>query len=155
MKTMTEEQALSRLAALCARGEHCRGELHEKLRRWGLDEDVRDRVVAELVAKRYVDDERFARAFVHDKLEYNGWGRRKLEQALRMKHVAQTVIDAALADCETDDYVEKLRPLLDQKRRSTKAANERELNMKLIRFALSRGFTYDQISECLNTPYDP
>lgn len=154
MREMTEAQALSRLAALCARSEHCQGEMREKMHRWGFDDDACDRVVEELVAKRYVDDERFARAFVHDKLEYNGWGRRKIEQALRMKRVEQSVIDQALADTVQDDYVEKLRPLLAQKRRSIKASNERELTMKLIRFAMSRGFTYDQISQCLDAPYD-
>lgn len=150
MKEMTEQQALSRLADLCSRGEHCAGELHEKMRRWGMaDEDARNRVVGYLTEHKYIDEERFARAFVHDKLEYNHWGRRKIEQALRMKRVADNIIAAALDELPTEDYEEKLRPLLAQKRRSIKAKDERELTMKLIRFAMGRGYTYEQIRNCL------
>lgn len=154
MKEMTEEQALSRLAALCSRGEHSSGEMDEKMRRWGLDEDARLRVVQYLVDHKYVDDERFARAFVHDKLEYNSWGRRKLEQALWQKHVAQDIIDRVLNETASEDFTEKLRPLLAAKRKSIKAKDNRELTAKLIRFAMGRGFSYEQIRECLEDVED-
>lgn len=148
-KDITEEQALSRLAALCSRGEHCQSEMNEKMRRWGLDEDIRERVVRYLVDHKYVDDERFARAFAHDKLEYNGWGRRKLEQALRMKRISADIIERVLDETNPENYENKLRPLLVQKRKSLKAKDEREMTMKLIRFAMGRGFSYDQIRRCL------
>lgn len=154
MKEMTEERALSRLAALCSRGEHSAGEMDEKMRRWGLGEDARERVVQYLVAHKYVDDERFARAFVHDKLEYNGWGRRKLEQALWQKRVAADVIDRVLSETAPEDFKEKLRPLLAAKRKSIKAKDSRELTAKLIRFAMGRGFSYEQTRECLDSADD-
>lgn len=149
MKEMTEQQALSRLAALCSRGEHCTGEMRDKMRRWSVADEAQERVVGYLVEHKYIDDERFARAFVHDKLEYNGWGRRKIEQALRAKRVASDIIDRVLDETEGDSYEEKLRPLLAQKRKSIKAKDARELTMKLIRFAMGRGYTYDQIRNCL------
>lgn len=154
MRPMNEQQALSRLAALCSRGEHSTGEAMEKLRQWGIDEDARDRVVQYLVAHKYIDDERFARAFVHDKLEYNGWGRRKLEQALWQKRVGQDIIDRVLDGVEQDDFTAKLRQLLEAKRRTTKADSPRELTAKLIRFALGRGYTYEQVRTCLDTDAD-
>lgn len=149
MKEMTEQQALSRLAALCSRGEHCTGEMRDKMRRWGVADEAQERIVNYLVEHKYIDDERFARAFVHDKLEYNGWGRRKIEQALRLKRVASDIIDRVLDETEGDSYEEKLRPLLAQKRKSIKAKDARELTMKLIRFAMGRGYTYEQIRNCL------
>lgn len=148
MKEMTEQQALSRLAALCSRGEHCTGEMRDKMRRWGVADEAQERIVNYLVEHKYIDDERFARAFVHDKLEYNGWGRRKIEQALRLKRVASDIIDRVLDETEGDSYEEKLRPLLAQKRKSIKAKDARELTMKLIRFAMGRGYTYEQIRNC-------
>lgn len=154
MKQMTEQQALSKLAELCSKGEHCCGEMHEKMRRWGIEEDVRERVVNYLVDHKYVDDERFARAFAHDKLEYNGWGIRKIEQALRQKRVSADIINRVLSGVGTEQYEEKLLPLLQQKRKSIKAKTERERNMKLIRFAMGRGYTYDQIRSCMNRELD-
>lgn len=146
---MTEQTALSRLAELCSRGEHCAGELNEKMRRWGLDEEAQGRIVAYLTAHHYIDEERFVRAFVHDKLEYDHWGQRKIAQALRLKGVSTELVDRILDETGPESYEKKLRPLLAQKRRSIKARDERELTMKLIRFAMGRGYTYDQIRHCL------
>ena len=101
-----------------------------------------------------MDDERFARAFVKDKVRYNKWGRRKVEQALWQKHIDETVRQQVLDEVEDDEYIRVLRPLLQQKRRSLKASNDYELNMKLIRFAISRGFTMDIIKQCVNVDDD-
>lgn len=43
-KTVSEEKALANLANLCSKGEHCAGELIDKMRRWGLDEAAQERV---------------------------------------------------------------------------------------------------------------
>ena len=150
MKEMTEQEAFTRLSAQCAQAEHCQHEMVEKMRRWGIADDVQARVMARLVGERYVDDERYARAFVKDKVKYNKWGRRKVEQALWLKHIDSDIQQRVLDEISTDDYVQVLRPLLQQKRKTTKAASPYELNQKLIRFALGRGFGFDVIRECLD-----
>lgn len=150
MKVKTEQEAYLQLAAFCAQGEHCQWELTEKMRRWEIDEAAQARVMQRLVAERYVDDERFARAFVKDKVRYNKWGRRKVEQALWQKHIDADTQQRVLSEIGDEDYLDVLRPLLQQKRRTTKAANDYELSQKLIRFALSRGFTFDIIRQCLH-----
>lgn len=150
MKVKTEQEAYLQLAALCAQGEHCQWELTEKMRRWEIDEAAQARVMQRLVAERYVDDERFARAFVKDKVRYNKWGRRKVEQALWQKHIDADTQQRVLSEIGDEDYLDVLRPLLQQKRRTTKAASDYELSQKLIRFALSRGFTFDIIRQCLH-----
>ena len=154
MKEITEQEAYLRLSALCAQAEHCRHELFEKMRRWGLDEAVAERVATRLVSERYVDDERYTRAFVRDKIRYNKWGRRKVEQALWLKHIDRDIQQQVLDEVDDDEYLSVLRPLLKQKRRSVKAASDYELNQKLVKFALSRGFTYDIIRQCIDGDVD-
>lgn len=149
-KVMTEQEAYLRLAALCAQAEHCQQEMRDKMRRWGVDEVAQDRVVDRLVKERYVDDERYARAFVRDKIRYNKWGRRKVQQALWQKHIEQEIQQQVLDEIDEKEYLEVLCPLLKQKRKSTKAANDYEMNQKLMRFALGRGFTFDIIRQCLD-----
>ena len=149
-KVMTEQEVYLRLAALCAQAEHCQQEMRDKMRRWGVDEVAQDRVVDRLVKERYVDDERYARAFVKDKIRYNKWGRRKVQQALWQKHIEQEIQQQVLDEIDEKEYLEVLRPLLKQKRKSTKAANDYEMNQKLMRFALGRGFTFDIIRQCLD-----
>ena len=150
MKQKSEQDAYLTLAALCAQAEHCQYEMLEKMRRWELDDEAQARVMQRLVSERYVDDERYARAFVKDKVRYNKWGRRKVEQALWQKHIDEDIRQQVLDEIDDEEYISVLRPLLKQKRRSTKAANDYLLNQKLMRFALGRGFTFDIIRQCIN-----
>lgn len=150
MRQKTEQEAYLTLATLCANAEHCQWEMTEKMRRWELSEEAQMRIMQRLVTERYVDDERFARAFVKDKVRYNKWGRRKVEQALWAKHIDEAIRRQVLDDVDDEEYLRILRPLLQQKRKSTKATNDYEMNGKLIKFAISRGFTMDIIRQCIN-----
>ncbi len=147
--TITEQQALQRLMALCARGEHSSGEMLEKMRRWNVDDEAQARIMQRLINERYVDDERFARAFVNDKIKYNQWGSRRIEQALWQKGIDKETRQAVLAEIDDEQYLEVLRPLLKAKARSVKANSEYERQMKLARFAMGRGFTFNLIQQCL------
>ena len=149
-KEMTEQEAYLQLAALCAQAEHCEQEMRDKMRRWELDETVQNRIVDRLIKERYVDDERYARAFVKDKIRYNKWGRRKVQQALWQKRIDADIQQRVLDEIEEKEYLDILRPLLKQKRKSIKAESDYELNQKLVRFALGRGFGFDIIRQCLN-----
>lgn len=155
MLMKTEQEAYLTLAALCARSEHCQWEMLEKMRRWELDDAAQARVMARLVKERYVDDERYARAFVKDKVRYNKWGRRKVEQALWQKRIDDDIRERVLDEVDKEEYLNVLRPLLKQKRKSIKAGNDYELNQKLVRFALGRGFTYDIIRQCIDVDEVP
>jgi regulatory protein len=121
----------------------------DKMTKWEIPEEAQARIMEHLVSNKYVDDERYCRAFVHDKMEYNHWGRRKIEQALYVKHVDKAIQTKVLDEIPDSDFISILRPLLDQKRRQTRADNDYEMNIKLMRFAASRGFTIDQIRQCI------
>lgn len=146
----TEQEAYLTLTALCAQAEHCQYEMQEKMRRWELPEDAQARVMAKLIKERYVDDERYTQAFVKDKIRYNKWGRRKVEQALWQKRIDDNTRKRVLDDVDDEEYLSVLRPLLKQKRKTIKAKNDYELNQKLVRFAVGRGFTFDIIRQCID-----
>ena len=148
-KEMTEQEAYLQLATLCAQAEHCEQEMRDKMKRWEIDETVQNRIIDRLVKERYIDNERYARTFVKDKIRYNKWGMRKVQQALWMKRIDNDIQQRVLDEIDDKEYLDVLRPLLKQKRKSTKAANNYELNQKLVRFALGRGFTFDIIRQCL------
>lgn len=150
MKEVSEQGAFLQLSALCAQAEHCQHEMLEKMRKWGLSDEAQARVMEKLVSGRYVDDERYARAFVSDKVRYNKWGSRKVEQALWQKHIDEDIRQRVLDEVTDSEYISVLRPLLQQKRKSLRAVNDYEQNQKLVRFALGRGFTFDIIRQCLD-----
>ena len=155
MKQMSEQEALLRLTSLCSTAEHCSHEMLEKMRRWEIDEDAQTRIMEYLVKEKYIDDERYARFFAKDKIRYNKWGRRKVEQAMWQKHIDTDIQQRVLDDVDEEEYLAILRPLLKSKRKAVKASSDYEMNMKLIRFAMGRGFTMDVIRQCLdNDDYD-
>ena len=149
-KEMTEQEAFLQLAAICAQAEHCEQEMRDKMKRWELDETVQNRVIERLTKERYIDQERYARAFINDKIRYNKWGRRKVQQALWQKRIDADIQQRVFDEIDEKEYLDVLRPLLKQKRKSIRAASDYELNQKLARFALSRGFTFDIIRQCLD-----
>lgn len=147
---MLEPQALKKLADLCAKGEHCSGEMLEKMRKWGLSEDAQARIMEKLTKMKYIDDARYTEFFVHDKIRYNRWGRRKIEQALWQKRVDNSISTPVLDAVEDEEYLEVLRPLLASKYPTIKAESDYERSMKLIKFAMGRGFTIDLIRKCID-----
>ena len=153
-KEITEQEAFLQLATGCAQAEHCEKEMRDKLKRWDIDESAQDRIIQRLVSERYIDHERYARAFVKDKIRYNKWGRRKVQQALWLKHIDPEIQQRVLEEIDDSEYLDVLRPLLRQKRKTIKAESDYELNQKLVRFALGRGFTFDIIRQCLNVDED-
>ena len=107
-----------------------------------------------MIEERYIDEERYARAFVKDKILYSKWGRRKIAQALWMKHIDEHIQQQVLDDVDDEEYLRVLRPLIRSKQRSTRAESTYELNTKLIRFGMSRGFSVDLIKRCLQDADD-
>ena len=149
-KEKTEQEAYLQLAAMCAQAEHCEQEMRDKMKRWAIDPDAQDRVVARLIKERYIDNERYARAFVKDKIRYNKWGRRKVMQALWMKRIDDDILHQVLDEIDEKEYIDVLIPLLKQKRKTIKAKSDYELNQKLVRFALGRGFDFSIICQCMD-----
>lgn len=140
-RTITPLQALNRLESLCARSEQCESELLTKLSRWGISADMAEKILARLRADRYVDNGRFARAFVRDKYLFQHWGRQKIRAALRLKRIPDSLIDTAISE-EIDDetYRRNALELLRAKIRTMKEPQSYDNRMRLLRFAYGRGF---------------
>ena len=151
MKELTEKEVLSRLQTLCARSEHCSHEMREKMMRWGVASDVQDKIVDRLIDDKFIDDERFARVFISDKLRFNHWGRRKIEQALFQKRIPKQISQPILNEITDQEYIEQLLPLIKSKRKSLSfVEDDYELRQRLVRFALQRGFTFDVIRQVID-----
>ena len=150
---ISEEKAFARLASLCSRAEHSSGEVLKKMRLWGLDDDASRRVLNRLTEERYVDDRRFCRIFVDEKLRLQRWGRHKIVHALRQKGVGADIYIPVIEAIDADLYEQELQQLLTAKRR-TLHCEEHLMIQRLTLFALNRGFTADEIRQCLSEDDD-
>jgi len=140
MKELTAEALYAWATTRCARSECCRSEMVRKMREKGADSNMACKVADRLEEEGYINDARFARAFVHDRTLYERWGRMKTRQALMQRGITPSLINEALQTIDEDLYSGTLRELLKTKARTTKAATTFELRQKLMRFAASRGF---------------
>lgn len=148
-RTYTEAQLLQRMAALCSRSEHCEADIVAKLQAAEATPEAISRIMARLQSEHFVDNSRYAHAFVREKSEYAGWGRRKIEFALRRKQLPDSIIAEAISSLDGDATEQQLRQLIAQKNRSVSASSPYQRRCKLIRFALSRGFDMDLILKYL------
>lgn len=149
---LTETAALNKCAAYCSSAEHCRAEIVEKLQRWGLPYDVVNRIADKLEAEKFIDEERFCRAFIHDKFHFAKWGKKKIGQALQLKKISRFTYIPLLNEIDETEYLDTLQGLLTAKRKSIHAESDFERNGKLVRFALSRGYEMADISRCMEVP---
>lgn len=145
----SKEQILSALQNLCVRREYCTSDIRRKaLDRCEGDKAMADELVASLKADRFVDDVRYASAFAREKSSLTGWGPVKIRFALRAKGLSEGDIAAGLAEIEPDRASSRLESLLQNKWKSL--SDDPAGRLKLIRFALSRGYEYSQVEDIVN-----
>ena len=143
------EEAFAALARLCSRAEKSSGDAMRLMRTWGVPEADRPKVLQQLQEQRYIDDERFAGAFVRDKLSFSGWGPYKIRTALAAKGIDRRIIDRALAGCGSDDMPARLERALSRKAASIPAGDPFQRRARLMRYGLSLGYDYESVRDCV------
>ena len=143
---MEYSRSLSRLQRLCSKAEYCRADIYRKaLKDLEGDEEAAAKVVEALQADKYIDDARYAAAYAREKATLQGWGPVKIRFQLRGKGVSDSDIAAALEEIEPDKAEARLAKLLESKAKTLKGDPQGRL--KLIKFALSRGYDYDVVKK--------
>lgn len=147
---MTADEILYKLAARCSTSEQCLSDVEAKLKRYDLSEEERTGILQHLIEEKYIDDKRYAEAFVRDKYRFNKWGRIKIAQGLRMKGIDNGTVNEAMELIDETEYLHILRELIKAKRKSIRGKSDYEVNGKLIRFAIGRGFEFAAIRSCMD-----
>lgn len=148
-RTKTPEQALAQLMRLCARAEKSSGDALRLMKTWGVDPKAQAAVLGWLVEQRFIDDERYAAAFVREKVRLSGWGAYKIRAALARKGIARPTIEAALAVIDPDMAAGRLAKRLESRMRTLRAATPYDLRGKLLRYGLSLGYDYDAVVDAV------
>lgn len=149
-RTKSAAEALQSLMRLTARAEKSSGDALRLMRTWGVPEGERQGVLDKLLAQRFIDDRRYAEAYVREKSQLSGWGARKIALQLRQKGVDKSIIGETLATLDDDNTRQRLRARLERKLRTVKATTEYDLRGKLLRHALSAGYDYDLATDVID-----
>lgn len=137
------------MANLCARREYCVFDIETKLKRYDLEKEIIESIIARLVKEKYIDEIRYTRGFIKDKIRFNKWGKTKIEYALRQKRVPEDIVAEAFLEYTDEELNNSLQDLLQAKWKTIKGDSDYEKRNKLIRFGLSRGFDMNNILKCI------
>jgi regulatory protein len=147
---MTKSEALDKMMRFCAYRERCHYEVRAKLLELKVYGDLLEQVMSELINEDYLNEERYTRSYVRGKYRMNNWGRNKIVQALKMRHVSEYCIRQGLKEIVEEEYLQNLYQILDKYRKTKKALGPIPLRKKLFQYGMSRGYEINELNPILD-----
>ena len=148
-KPLTPDQVLDKMAKYCAYQERCMKDVRDKLKTFDIPEEEKTKILYYLLDNRFVNNERFAKAFVRGKVNQNGWGVNKIRFHLMQKGIEKELIDEALGQTDEEVYRQRLIDILKTKSKTIKAESDFEKKRKLAAYAMQKGFEGSMVWEVL------
>ncbi len=136
---LSKREWLDKAEAYCAKSEHCAADVRRKLYEWSAPTDLFDGIEESLYKNDFLNDARFCRAYVHDKVEYQRWGQLKIQAGLRALGLPESEIHKSLDEIDEKTYFDNLRALMTSRRGDPEE--------KKLRFLAQRGFTFEEIQK--------
>ena len=148
-KPLSPDQVLDKMAKYCAYQERCVKDVRDKLKTFEISEEEKAKIIDYLLDNRFVNDERYAKAFVRGKVNQSGWGVNKIRFHLIQKGIDKNIIEEALGQTDEEAYRQRLIEILETKSKTVKAANDFEKKRKLATYAMQKGFEGSLVWEVL------
>jgi regulatory protein len=140
VKRLQPEEALLKAQQFCAWQERCHSEVRHKLLEWGIFGDQLEEIIASLIIDDFLNESRFACAYARGKFRLKGWGKIRIIRELRLRKISENCIREAFQEIDSNEYKEALIAIISKKAKEIAGESNFELNQKLLRFALQRGF---------------
>ena len=144
------KQTYSKMAQLCSRSEQCSADIRKKILAYEIVEEIVDEIIDKLIEEKYIDDERYIRAYVNDKFKINKWGKLKMRYYLHAKGLSDEMIQKGLDSIDEEKYKMLLVKTMKAKAKTIKNKNKFEKMGQIIRFTQSRGFEPELIHRYMN-----
>jgi len=148
-KKISLAKSQERIAAYCAYQERCIAEVRSKLEELGLNPSQIDPVLDKLTNEGFLNEERFAEAFVKGRFTLKKWGRIRIRQELKMRDIPEDIIIKAIEQIDGEEYWAVLKYLAERKWKLTQEPNELKKKAKVQRFLVFRGFENDLIRDVI------
>ncbi|MBC2843666.1 regulatory protein RecX [Winogradskyella flava] len=152
-KTYTVDEAQKKLENYCAYQERCHKEVRDKL--WGMRmiPEAIDKITVHLIQNNYLNEERFAKAFIRGKFRIKKWGKNRLVRELKFREISKYSIDSALKEIDQGTYQQTLDELVRKRISQVKEKNIYKKKRKVADYLLYRGweshFIYEKLNEYL------
>lgn len=146
-RSKTPEQALERLSALCAKGERAESDARRLMYQWRISTVDQEKIMEYLTKNRYIDNRRYAEAYVREKVRFSGWGEYKIRAGLSAKGINREIADEVLSSIDTQTINDRLHERLYKKNQTITTDNSRDRYARLMRYGLSLGYEYEVVSK--------
>ena len=137
--------ATEKMMRYCAYQERCEQEVLDKIQQYDLDSEEEFQLIQYLKNEKFLNEERYAQAFVRGKFNYNKWGKVKIVQALKQKGIPSDIISIGLEEINSQEYFQVLVELFNKKAKGLKAKDDYDRKAKLVRYLASKGFEQELI----------
>ncbi len=140
----------SRIKKWCDLQERAQAEVKEKLRSWNVAPSDADQIIVELIEENYINEIRFAKAYTSGKYRIKRWGWRKIEMGLKSKKISSYCIAEAKKEIDDEEYKENLKKVIETKLKTVSGKSDWEKKQKVLKYAVSRGYSFDDAKEYLD-----
>lgn len=149
-KYVSKAEALKKLEKYCIYQDRCQQEARNKLASLKIYGSEADEILIELIQNNFVNEERFAKAFVSGKYKLKRWGKNLIIKKLRQKQISEYCINIGLKQINENVYLENLKYLLEKKMNTLKVADNFQLKNKLANYVYNKGYEQDLTWKIIN-----
>ncbi|OQA04756.1 MAG: Regulatory protein RecX [bacterium ADurb.Bin400] len=126
------------------------GEMRDKMRRKGyLGEEV-EQVIAKLLEKDLLNDQRFAESYLRSQVQYRPSGRHRIRAKMKQLFLSDQLIQSVMSGYDVGTETEKAKDLTQRWLAKKAGITDDEIRQKLGRFLSSRGFDWEVVREVLD-----
>lgn len=143
------EEAFEKLTTFCAYQDRCPWEVRRKLFEKGIKDEPAEKLIAELVAEEFVNEERFARSFSRGKFRLKKWGKNRIRMELKMREIPEVLIRKGLSEIDPEEYYDTLLSQTEKKWESTHESDAFKKRYKVTQYLMAKGFEMDLVKEVI------
>lgn len=147
----TIQQALKKLEHYCAYQDRCHDEVLTKLKSFRMTADESDQVIVKLIADKFLDETRFACSFARGKHRIKQWGKVRIVNELKFRHISVYNITKALKEITAEEYAETFENLSLKTWNGISEKNKLKKNKKFCDALLRKGFESTLVYEKMKT----
>lgn len=145
----TVQEALAKLMKYCVYRERCHQEVQAKLHKLQMIPEAQEQIIIKLLEDDFLNEERFAKAFVRDKFRFQHWGRYRLKRELKQRNISNYLIKKSLSQISNQAYRESLDQLLEKRLRNIHDTHHLKIKRKAVDYLLRKGYEADLIYKAL------
>ena len=154
-ETLTLKEAQLKLEYYCSYQERCHQEVLQKANDLGMKSNETDAILVHLIQHNFLNEERFARSFARGKHRIKLWGKNRIVNELKQRHISAPNIKYALTEILDEEYQETFDKLAERHWETIKETNVQKKKKKFCDYLLRKGWEssliYGKLKELSST----